>query len=91
MKTPRSKSILGLFFLALGLAIIAAWYLRSFTNPVLFVGVGLAVFGAGMFNPDAMKEGAKEFKENAGDIIPLGRRSSDGLAVKVEPKDDGVI
>ena len=93
MSKSLSGNLLGAFIVVLGCVAGYAAYRISFEWGIV-IGVGVALFGATIVNPAAVKTGAADFKDSAAglsDLIPLGRRSTDGVAKKVPPKDEGVI
>lgn len=92
MSRSLGGNLLGAFIVVLGCLAGYGAYRISFDWGIV-VGVGVALFGATIISPAVIHEGAKEFKESASglvELIPLGRRSTDGVAVKVEPKKDDV-
>ncbi len=74
---------MGVLFIIIGAAACAAGY--QMQSAAVFIA-GLLVFGVAAYLLDStsMKAAVKGFSEDAGDLIPLGRRSTDGVAKKVE-------
>jgi hypothetical protein len=90
-KTFRGN-LTGFFFVVLGCAAGYAAYRISFEWGIV-IGVVVALVGATIISPQAVKEGAKDFSSSASglaDLIPLklGRRSTDPTAMVPPPKGD---
>jgi hypothetical protein len=86
MSKSRIGNFIGIFFALLGVGVIfVAWQTKI--GWLAGLGVALTIYGAGIFRPDVVKEGAVTFKENADgvrEVFELGRRASDGQAAKVD-------
>lgn len=86
MSKSRVGNVIGVFFALLGVAVIGvAWQTKI--GWLAALGVALTIYGAGIFRPDVVKEGAVTFKENAEgvrEVFDVGRRASDGQAVKID-------
>ncbi len=93
MTTTRGGSILGVLFLLLGL-IVTGFVITS--KPIatipLCVGIAVAVLGALMVSPTAVKQGAADLSDTIGPYLPTGRRAGDPVVKVVTPPakpDDG--
>ncbi len=82
---------IGVFFALLGVGvIIVAWQIKI--GWLAGLGVALVIYGAGIFRPEVVKEGAVTFKENAEgvrEVFDMGRRASDGQGTKIVPTSPG--
>jgi hypothetical protein len=81
----RSGHALGVLFVLIGGAACGAGY--KMQSVAVFLA-GLVVFGVAAYLLDStsMKAAVTGLRDDAGDLIPLGRRSTDGVAKKVEPE-----
>lgn len=89
MSKSRIGNVIGVFFALLGVGVIfVAWQTKI--GWLAGLGVALAIYGAGIFRPDVVHEGAVTFKENAEgvrEVFDLGRRGSDGQGTKVDDEE----
>jgi CDP-diglyceride synthetase len=86
-----SGNLLGLFIVVLGCLAGYGAYRISFEWGIV-IGVVVALVGATIISPQAVKEGAKDFSSSASglaDLIPLklGRRSTDPTALVPPPEE----
>ncbi len=92
MSKSLGGNLLGLFIVILGCLAGYGAYRISFEWGIV-IGVGVALFGATIINPSAVKDGAKDFQSSASgivDLLPvkLGRRATDSTALISQPKDE---
>lgn len=93
MSTTRGGTFLGVLFLLVGLAVTGMVIInRPISTIPLCVGIFVAVLGALMINPTAVKSSAKDLGEVVGPYIPVigGRRETDTpvLVPKIQTKDE---
>lgn len=88
MSKSKVGNAIGIFFALFGVGVVAvAWQTKI--GWLAGLGVALSIYGAGIWRPEVVKEGAETFKENADgvrEVFDLGRRASDGQAEKVDEK-----
>lgn len=85
MSKTWSGNLLGLFVVILGCLAGYGAYRIHFDWGIV-IGVGVALFGATIINPSAVKTGASDFKDSAAglaDLLPvqIGRRKTDTVAL----------
>lgn len=87
MSKTLKGNVLGCAIAVLGCVAGYGAYRISFEWGIV-IGVGVALFGATIISPKVVHDAATEFKGSFGDLIPLGRRSSDGVAKKMDTSKD---
>src|SRR5687767_4352760 len=66
VSATRTGNFIGIAFFLVGLLVAGFATYTGLPTAYLWGGFGMAVFGAGIWRPKEMKEGAAEFRENAG-------------------------